>query len=763
VRSWRVGCVVRADASADLHALAVDRQDDALPFAEAGAYFGVAPVAETRLDGALFEPAVHVDQDPMPLEERFSRHAYDVVAPVEDHLDVGAVADQQGARLVRGDEVRFDVHRPRLGFEIEHVGRHPAHTAREVLITEGVERDAHDHVGTDAAGVDLVDRGAHVRAARVDQVDGRRRGDADGGRGDELTQLAVDLRHDAGERGAQACLRKRGLRHRHLRFGHASRLRGGPTTGPQRFALRDGAAHPFHGRDALALQGDLSRGLLLGHVGPHAGLFAAGLGGGVLALGEFEPGLDVVVPQLQQQVAAGDAVALVDGEDVDAPAHRGRDAGALTGLHGAGARIGDGRFHDAAVDGGQTHRHRLGACQPVDERDGGAEGEAESAEGGAAAGHALQLRCRAARAKRFCGVWPACYAERSMVEEARGGGPVARRRSVVHTAAAVVVVIAGLKAAASLVIPILLAALIALICVPPVRRLQAAGVPTLPAVLLVFAVVALVLLLVSAIVGSSVRSFNAALPAYRANLDAVVHDRLAPLLGERFASSERLAEAFDTGGVMQLVGNLTTALLGLVSSTLLILVIAALMLFEASALPAKLRRAMGGPQADISDYEGMARAVFAYMSIKAVLSFATGALATLITWVAGVDFPLLWGLLAFLFNFVPSVGSIIAAIPPILLALLQDGVPTGAGVAAGYLVINVAIGTVLEPRVMGRRLGLSTLVVFLSLVVWGWVLGPVGMLLSVPLTMVVKIVCESREELRFVAILLGPASERDVR
>jgi predicted PurR-regulated permease PerM len=171
---------------------------------------------------------------------------------------------------------------------------------------------------------------------------------------------------------------------------------------------------------------------------------------------------------------------------------------------------------------------------------------------------------------------------------------------------------------------------------------------------------------------------------------------------------------------------------------------------------------MGGPQADISDYEGMARAVFAYMSIKAVLSFATGALAALITWVAGVDFPLLWGLLAFLFNFVPSVGSIIAAIPPILLALLQDGVPTGVGVAVGYLVINVVIGTVLEPRVMGRRLGLSTLVVFLSLVVWGWVLGPVGMLLSVPLTMVVKIVCESREELRFVATLLGPASERDV-
>jgi len=148
------------------------------------------------------------------------------------------------------------------------------------------------------------------------------------------------------------------------------------------------------------------------------------------------------------------------------------------------------------------------------------------------------------------------------------------------------------------------------------------------------------------------------------------------------------------------------------------------------------------------------------MSIKAVLSLVTGALASLLTWLAGVDFPLLWGLVAFLFNFVPNIGSVIAAVPAILLAFLQYGVATGLVVAGGYGLINVAIGTVLEPRVMGRRLGLSTLVVFLSLIVWGWVLGPVGMLLSVPLTMAVKIVCESREDLRIIAVLLGPASER---
>ena len=337
---------------------------------------------------------------------------------------------------------------------------------------------------------------------------------------------------------------------------------------------------------------------------------------------------------------------------------------------------------------------------------------------------------------------------------------VESRGRVLQAAAAVVIVIAGLKAAATLVTPILLAALIAVVCVPPVRRLQALRVPDPLAVGIVFAVVTLLILLVSGIVGNSVRAFNAALPSYRASLDAIVRDWLAPLVSTPLAAQANLASSIDTGALLRLVGNTTAALVGLLSNMLVILLIAALMLFEASTMPTKLRRALGGPGVDLSRYEEMARMVYEYMSIKAVLSLVTGALASLLTWLAGVDFPLLWGLVAFLFNFVPNIGSIIAAVPAILLAFLQYGVATGLVVAGGYGLINVAIGTVLEPRVMGRRLGLSTLVVFLSLIVWGWVLGPVGMLLSVPLTMAVKIVCESREDLRIIAVLLGPASER---
>jgi predicted PurR-regulated permease PerM len=125
--------------------------------------------------------------------------------------------------------------------------------------------------------------------------------------------------------------------------------------------------------------------------------------------------------------------------------------------------------------------------------------------------------------------------------------------------------------------------------------------------------------------------------------------------------------------------------------------------------------------------------------------------------VIGVDFPILWGLLAFLLNYVPTIGSIIAAVPAVLLALIQLGPASALAVTGCYVAINIGMGNVIEPRYMGRGLGLSTLVVFLSLVVWGWLLGPVGMFLSVPLTMTAKMALEANPSTTWIAYLLGPA------
>src|SRR5690606_25400577 len=149
------------------------------------------------------------------------------------------------------------------------------------------------------------------------------------------------------------------------------------------------------------------------------------------------------------------------------------------------------------------------------------------------------------------------------------------------------------------------------------------------------------------------------------------------------------------------------------------------------------------------------REVQRFLAIKTLISLATGILIGVSVWLAGLDFALLLGLLAFLLNYVPNIGSILAAIPGIMLALIQYGVSRALIVLAAYLAVNVALGNILEPNLMGRRFGLSTLIVVLSLIFWGWVLGPVGMLLSVPLTMIVKIMLEHTQDFRWLAILLG--------
>jgi predicted PurR-regulated permease PerM len=150
-----------------------------------------------------------------------------------------------------------------------------------------------------------------------------------------------------------------------------------------------------------------------------------------------------------------------------------------------------------------------------------------------------------------------------------------------------------------------------------------------------------------------------------------------------------------------------------------------------------------------------------YMSIKAMVSLITGVIVYVALKIIGVDYPLLWSLLAFLLNFVPNIGSIIAAVPPVILALVQLGSLSALMVALVYVAINMIVGNWIEPRYMGKGLGLSTLIVFMSLVFWGWILGPVGMFLSVPLTMLLKIAFETSEDTLWISILMGSDADEE--
>jgi len=210
---------------------------------------------------------------------------------------------------------------------------------------------------------------------------------------------------------------------------------------------------------------------------------------------------------------------------------------------------------------------------------------------------------------------------------------------------------------------------------------------------------------------------------------------------------------------MAMVGRTLSGFGGVLSNAFLILLTVIFILLEASSFPRKLRETLSDPQSQLPYFQRFTETVNRYMAIKTTISLVTGGLIAGFLAVLGVDFPLLWGMVAFLLNYIPNIGSLIAAIPAVLMALVQLGLGPAVVTALGFVGVNIAMGTFIEPRFMGRGLGLSTLVVFLSLVFWGWVLGPVGMLLSVPLTMTVKIALEANPDTHWLAVLLGPESD----
>lgn len=325
-------------------------------------------------------------------------------------------------------------------------------------------------------------------------------------------------------------------------------------------------------------------------------------------------------------------------------------------------------------------------------------------------------------------------------------------------AASLVVVAAGLKAAESLAVPFLLAAFIAIIAATPMFWLEKHRLPGWLAILLVAATMVILLLGLGALAAQSASAFSAKLPFYQERLGALFASALTWLEGLGIALSKDLLIAhFNPSTALDMAGRTLTGLGGVLSNSFLILLTVIFILAEANSFPAKLRHVLRDPERSMPLFTKFAENVNRYIAIKSSVSLATGLAVALWLALLGVDFPVLWGLLAFLLNFVPAIGSIIAAIPAVLLALVQLGPGHALAAAAGYAAVNVAMGNVVEPRFMGRELGLSTLVVFLSLVFWGWVLGPVGMLLSVPLTMTAKIALEANPGTAWLAHLLGPA------
>ena len=330
-----------------------------------------------------------------------------------------------------------------------------------------------------------------------------------------------------------------------------------------------------------------------------------------------------------------------------------------------------------------------------------------------------------------------------------------RGEKVMLGLAATVVVCAGMKLAAPLLVPFLVAAFVSVVTTPIVLWLCKMRVPRGLAVALAILLDIGAIAAFGAMVGGGLNSFLRSIPTYEKQLAQSTHEIGQWIQGFGIQiDSNSLTDVMDTNLLMEMLVELLSSFAGVVSKLLLVLIIVGFMLFEAAGMRDKMIRIMAGPEA-LERVERAGREVNKYLVVKTISSVVTGVLVGV--WVAlfGIDQPVLWGLLAFLLNYVPTLGSVIAAIPAILLALVQHGPGVATVVTGGYLVINITIGQLVEPRVLGRALGLSPLVIILSVIFWGWLLGPMGALLSAPLTMTVKIFLANSEDTKWIAVLLA--------
>ena len=321
-------------------------------------------------------------------------------------------------------------------------------------------------------------------------------------------------------------------------------------------------------------------------------------------------------------------------------------------------------------------------------------------------------------------------------------------------AASFVVVVAGLRTASAVILPFLLSLLIAMASYPLLSFLRRHKIPTGLAVALTLLTVLVGVSAVGVLLGSSVRDFTVQAPIYKDRLGQLVGQSLARLQAWGVKLPESWSpSSFDPGQALDLATTLLLGISAALSNLVLVLLTIGFILAEAAGLPEKLSAAFGR-NLDFGHLERCRQQVQGYLVIKSLMSFVTGSIIAIALALMGVDFPLLWGALAFLLNFIPTIGSIIAALPPLLLSLVQLGPWYALGVMVLFLAVNMIIGNILEPALTGRQLGLSPLVVFVSLLFWGWVWGPVGMILSVPLTMIIKIILENTQDMRWVAAML---------
>lgn len=319
----------------------------------------------------------------------------------------------------------------------------------------------------------------------------------------------------------------------------------------------------------------------------------------------------------------------------------------------------------------------------------------------------------------------------------------------------------------AILVPLVVAVFLFQIFSPLMALLRARRVPASLAILLVLIVVSAVLFLSSWILYSTLSSFADSLPRYQQRLSGMLDaasDHMVsalPRLREPIARF-RWEEALEFSSITGMVAAGVGSFLVFFSDLVLILLFLVFLLLGSESFPLKLGRALNPRHAErVAEVMGNIEAqVRRYLLTKTLINLGNGMVVTILFAAFGVDFPLLWGFVTFLAHYIPQIGGVLSVgLPTVFLLLQFESVSWALFVAALNLAVQFVIGNVIEPEVVGERLDLSPMLVLLSLIFWGWLWGPWGMVLAVPITATVKIVCENVRLLRPFAVLMSVTAE----
>lgn len=327
--------------------------------------------------------------------------------------------------------------------------------------------------------------------------------------------------------------------------------------------------------------------------------------------------------------------------------------------------------------------------------------------------------------------------------------------------ASFIVVMAGFKAANEIVIILLLSIFIASILSNFINFLETKSIPKILAYAIVILSISSFFFFVVYLLNSSITNFSTNLPTYESKIKNLIIQTISLAEGYGFSiNKDEILKALNLNSIF----NFTTGFIGNIgvvfSKMLLIFIGVAFIISESKIFEDKLAFIFKNDKKKLYSFHQFSKNLQKYFTVKTFTSFLTGLFIYFALLFFDVDYPIIWGFIGFLFNFIPVIGSIVAAVPAVILSLLTGQIETTIWLIVVYMVINISISNIIEPKFMGKELGLSPMVIFFSLIFWGWIFGIVGMFLAVPITMTLKIAFESSESTKWLGILMSTFSKQ---